>query len=165
MDDDVLGTLYQSYHPELIRTLTRRFPWSGDLVEDAVQTAFLKLHGADPVPDQPRAWLYTVARHHVIDRLHEQGRFLPDDDTIAEVPANPATLVDSSGVQLPSPTLVQRALLLLTSRAQRLLRGKYEEGKTYGTLARQEGVAKGSMGRLLDRARQRLRRAVDGMRS
>ena len=130
-----------------------------------MQTAFLKLHGADPVPNEPRAWLYTVARRQVIDRLREQGRFVSDEDTVAELPASPATHVDSSAVQPPSPTLVQRALLLLTSRAQRLLRGKYEEEKTYGTLARQEGVAKGSMGRLLDRARQRLRRAVEGMRS
>jgi DNA-directed RNA polymerase specialized sigma24 family protein len=60
--------------------------------------------------------------------------------------------------------LVQRALQQLTTRAQRLLRGKYHEGKTYGTLARQEGLAKSGIGRILDRARHRLRQAVDELR-
>ena len=163
MDDLTLSALYRAYQPELVQSLNRRFPWSRELVEDAVQVAFLRLQGADPVPDEPRAWLRTVARRDVIDRLREQGRIVSDEAAIAGHPGEPANMGTSSSQSRPSPTLVQRALLLLTTRAQRLLKGKYQDDKTYGTLAREEGLAKSSMGRLLDRARERLRRAVRGM--
>ncbi len=78
MDESIISALYRDYQPELVRLLVRRFPWSGDLVEDGVQTAFLKLHTVDPVPDNPRGWLQTVARRHVIDGLRVQGRLVWD---------------------------------------------------------------------------------------
>lgn len=162
MEADQLSALYRSYSPELLASLHRRFPWSHDIVEDAVQHGFLQLQTANPPPDEPRAWLRVVAHHYIIDRLRADGKLVRDDEVVGALSAD----TDSSNSTAPpiTPSLVQRALLLLTGRAQRLLRGKYEEGKTYGTLAREEGVAKSGMGRILDRARQRLRQAVDELR-
>ena len=162
MDADELATLYREYAPQLLESLHRRFPWSSDFVEDGVQHAFLALHTAATPPDEPRAWLRTVARHYIIDRLRADGKLVNDDDTLGALPSDPnASTASSPGI---STTLVQRALRQLTTRAQRLLRGKYQEGKSYDTLARQEGLAKSGVGRVLDRARQRLRRAVDELR-
>jgi len=163
MDPDELSTLYRSFAPELLGSLHRRFPWSPELVEDSVQHAFLALQTASTPPDEPRAWLRTVARHHVIDRLRADGKLVSGDDALDGIASDPhpSTAV-STGI---SSTLLQRALRQLTTRAQRLLRGKYLEGKTYGTLARQEGLAKSGIGRILDRARLKLRRAVEELRS
>lgn len=162
MDPDQLSALYRSYSPELLASLHRRFPWSSDIVEDAVQHGFLQLQTATSPPDEPRAWLRTVAHHYIIDRLRADGKLVSDDGVLGAVVADTGSST-STGATV-SASLVQRALRMLTGRAQRLLRGKYQEGKTYGTLAREEGVAKSGMGRMLDRARQRLRRAVDELR-
>jgi RNA polymerase sigma factor (sigma-70 family) len=163
METDQLSALYSSYSRELLASLHRRFPWSSDIVEDAVQHGFLELQTANPTPDEPRAWLRVVAHHYIIDRLRADGKLVSDDEVIGAVAADTgsASLTTSDAL---TPSLVQRALQMLTGRAQRLLRGKYEQGKTYGTLAREEGVAKSGMGRILDRARQRLRRAVGELR-
>jgi RNA polymerase sigma factor (sigma-70 family) len=162
MEPDQLSALYSSYSPELLASLHRRFPWSSDIVEDAVQHGFLELQTVSPPPDEPRAWLRVVARNYIIDRLRADGKLVSDDEVIGAVAADTGAANSSNPVLTPS--LVQRALRMLTGRAQRLLRGKYEEGKTYGTLAREEGVAKSGMGRILDRARQRLRQAVEELR-
>ena len=162
MDPDELSTLYQGFAPELLGSLQRRFPWSPEIVEDSVQHAFLALQTAKTPPDEPRAWLRTVARHYIIDRLRAEGKLVSDDNVLDGLASDPhASTSVSTGI---STTLLQRALRQLTTRAQRLLRGKYLEGKTYGTLARQEGLAKSGIGRILDRARQRLRRAVEELR-
>ncbi len=162
MDRDEMTALYRSFSPVLLGSLQHRFPWAGDIVEDAVQHAFLQLQMAVQPPDEPRAWLRTVARHYVIDRLRADGRLVSDDELAGELPASDPPLAPESGGI--SVSLVQRALTQLTTRAQRLLRGKYMDGRTYGTLARQEGVAKSGMGRILDRARERLRLAVEELR-
>jgi RNA polymerase sigma factor (sigma-70 family) len=162
MDEDDLSRLYRGYAPELLESLHRRFPWSGELVEDSVQHAFLALQTATIAPQEPRAWLRTVARHYIIDRLRADGKLVSDDETLDALASDPTPSTAASTAI--STTLVQRALRQLTTRAQRLLRGKYQEGKTYGTLARQEGLAKSGIGRILDRARLRLRRAVEDLR-
>jgi len=162
MDADELSTLYRNYAPELLESLHRRFPWSGDIVDDSVQHAFFALQTATTSPDEPRAWLRTVARHYIIDRLRADGKLLSDDEALERLASEPQPSTSVSGEI--STTLVQRALRQLTTRAQRLLRGKYLEGRTYGTLARQEGLAKSGIGRTLDRARHRLRRAVERLR-
>jgi RNA polymerase sigma factor (sigma-70 family) len=163
MDEIALSKLYDEFQPELVRSLQRRFPWSADIVEDGVQQAFLKLHQAATPPDEPKAWLRTVARRYVIDQLRATGKMASEEDAVDQL-VDPGRRIDAStSAVAPSPTLVQRALSMLTTRARRLLKGKYEDEKTYGTLAREEGLAKSGMGRVLDRARQRLRRAVEEM--
>lgn len=161
-DVEAVSALYRSYAPELLGAFHRRFPWSHDIVEDAVQHAFLQLQTVDRAPGEPRAWLRTVAHHYIIDRLRAEGKLVRDDELIGGLAADTGSSASPTGGV--STTLVQRALRMLTTRAQRILRGKYQDGKTYGTLAREEGVAKSGMGRILDRARQRLRRAVDELR-
>ncbi|MGH7582445.1 MAG: RNA polymerase sigma factor [Gemmatimonadales bacterium] len=162
MDADEVTVLYQTYAPELRDTFRRRFPWSEDIVDDAVQHAFLQLHTATTRPHEPRAWLRTVTHHYILDRLRAEGKLVRDETALDDVAAreDPSTATEAS----ISTTLVQRALGMLTTRAQRLLRGKYLQAKSYRTLAREEGVATSGMGRILDRARQRLRRTIDDIR-
>lgn len=161
-DVEAVSDLYRSYAPELLGSFHRRFPWSHDIVEDGVQHAFLQLQITGGTPAEPRAWLRTVAHHYIIDRLRAEGKLVRDDEVITGLAVdNEASAPTTDGI---STTLVQRALLQLTTRAQRILRGKYQDGKTYGTLAREEGLAKSGLGRTLDRARQRLRHAVAELR-
>lgn len=158
MQSEELENLYRSFQPELLGNLSRRFPRTPDLVEDGVQHAFTRLQEADPPPGNPRAWLRTVARNYVIDRLREQRKIVADE-TALEAMEYPGAASTGSEF-LPTPSALVRAIDLLTTRARRLIRGKHLEEKTYGTLARETGLAEASVGKKLWQARQRLREAA-----
>jgi RNA polymerase sigma-70 factor (ECF subfamily) len=51
--------------------------WADREAEDVVQEAFLKLLQANPVPDDPKAWLYRVVRNAAIDRKRKSRWFRP----------------------------------------------------------------------------------------
>lgn len=158
MEDAAFEELYRSFQPDLLRKLSNRFPRSVDLVEDGVQHAFTKLQVADPLPDNPRGWLRTVARNYIIDRLREQGKIAADETALEDVGA--PLDADPGTAPLPSASALVRAIDLLTTQARRLIRGKHLEDKTYGTLARETGLGKASIGKKLWQARQRLKEAA-----
>jgi len=158
VDKSTLEALFKDYQPELLRKLSIRFPRSRDLVEDGVQHAFAKLHVAEPVPDNPRGWLRTVAKNYIIDGLREQGKIAEDETALGAVRVPSDS--DLTTGRLPSTSALVSAIDLLTTRAQRLIRGKHLEGKSYGTLARETGLGKASIGKKLWQARQRLKEAV-----
>ena len=47
--------------------------WS-DNPDDCVQQALIKLAAADPIPDNPVAWMYTVTRNEAINCRRRQSR-------------------------------------------------------------------------------------------
>ncbi len=57
MDADQAAALYQSFSPELLGGRPAALPAAGDVVDDAVQHAFLQLQVAAHTPHEPRAWL------------------------------------------------------------------------------------------------------------
>ncbi|GAF68678.1 unnamed protein product, partial [marine sediment metagenome] len=79
----------------LLNTLYRqamiRFCWgylsSVEEAEDATQEVFCKVLKTDRVPDNPRAWLYKIARNYCLGilrgRLHRRdARVLPPDSQL-----------------------------------------------------------------------------------
>lgn len=71
-----LVPIFRENWPKLIATLVRDFR-DLDIAEDAAQDAFIEASerwGRDGTPDQPAAWLLTVARRKAIDRLRKLGR-------------------------------------------------------------------------------------------
>lgn len=71
--------LFRHASGRVVAGLTRQFgPRYLQLAEDALQEASLKALRLWPyrgVPDQPEAWLRTVARNQMIDALRREGRF------------------------------------------------------------------------------------------
>ncbi len=71
--------LSRGERPRLVARLTRIFGAAHlSLAEDAVQEAFvsaLELWAARGVPDEPAAWLLTVARNRALDRLRRGALF------------------------------------------------------------------------------------------
>jgi RNA polymerase sigma-70 factor, ECF subfamily len=79
MDNTAAG-IERFYRDEFGRILATLIRVLGDfdLAEDAAQDAFagaVEQWPRDGVPDNPRAWIVSVARHKAIDRLRKQGRF------------------------------------------------------------------------------------------
>jgi RNA polymerase sigma-70 factor (ECF subfamily) len=62
---------FEGHAMELQRYAARMLGSSAD-AEDVVQNALLKAHRAPDTPDDPRAWLYAVVRHEVIDHLRRR---------------------------------------------------------------------------------------------
>ena len=80
-----------------------------DLAEEALQDAYLKAteHWRQSgIPNNPAAWLATVARHRLIDLLRRDGRTAVDSEAIleslsgAEEPSADATFTDDDQLRL-----------------------------------------------------------------
>src|SRR3954451_5660096 len=84
--DARLAEVFRESAPRLTAALTRAI---GDfeLAEESVQDAILAALEAWPakgVPDEPAAWLHTVARNRALDRIRRDRRY---SDKLAEIPA------------------------------------------------------------------------------
>jgi RNA polymerase sigma factor (sigma-70 family) len=79
---------FRHEHGRLVSVLSRRFGHQSlELCEDAAQIALLRAvenWTRAGVPDEPGAWLYRVAHHHVLDVMRAQKRRLPDSEETAE---------------------------------------------------------------------------------
>jgi RNA polymerase sigma-70 factor (ECF subfamily) len=75
--DDVLARVHREEHSRLLATLVRRFG-DLDLAEDAAQEAMeaaLRTWPAQGVPEQPLAWLTTVAKRVALDRVRRDAAY------------------------------------------------------------------------------------------
>jgi RNA polymerase sigma-70 factor (ECF subfamily) len=85
VQSEQLDRLCRAEWGHLLSALIRSFG-DFDLAEDALQDAFAAavVEWAGEVPDNPRAWLYTAARHNAIDQLRRRARFADKQAVIAE---------------------------------------------------------------------------------
>jgi RNA polymerase sigma-70 factor (ECF subfamily) len=84
MEHGSIEDFYRREHGRILSALIRAV---GDfeLAEDAVQEAFasaIEQWPREGTPDNPRAWIVSVARHKAIDRLRRQARFAERSDEL-----------------------------------------------------------------------------------
>ncbi|MDR3402504.1 MAG: RNA polymerase sigma factor [Chthoniobacter sp.] len=82
----MLDSVYRAESGRILATLIRLLG-DFDLAEDAMQDAFavaLDRWARDGVPENPRAWLVSTARHKAIDALRRRARFDASQEKIAE---------------------------------------------------------------------------------
>lgn len=156
-DDDLAGldALYQELGPGLIRYLRRLLQHSSGLAEDIAQDAFLILVRRWPdVRDHPnpKAWLYTVARHLAIDTLKERSReFLRPEppDQQAAGGNDPADSYDVTAA-------VREAIGKLPPRQREAVWLFYFQDLAQHEIATIMQIQRGAVGALLFQARSRL---------
>ena len=118
MNDDVLRGLA----PQVLGVLVRRGS-DFSAAEDAVQEALLEAYQRWPQqePDDPKAWLVTVATRKLIDaRRSEAARRRREDATLYEPPAGPTEQADDTLLLLflcCHPSLSPASAVALTLRA------------------------------------------------
>ena len=124
-----------------------------DRVDDAMQEIFIKAMKQEErfcAIEQPRAWLFEVARHHLIDEHRKRRELLPLPDELPQDEPEQA-VVDQLTACLP------RVLTELDSADRDILTRCDIEGMTQQAYANQQGLSLPAVKSRLLRARTRLK--------
>jgi RNA polymerase sigma factor (sigma-70 family) len=179
MDEPGFQQLYNAHFTKLVAQLRRQYGDVDEHVEDAVQSAFRRLHTSDRELQDPLRWVAHVANNRLRDELRRQRRFAADGAPhIDQAPENsdahtvglsiPAQMV--AGVPRlkpapddclndqgqPTPKFMAWCLGLLSDKDRQLIELKHMQGLTLREVAAATGYAEKSIGTLLFRARQKL---------
>lgn len=151
MEPEALRDIFDRLKPKLLRYCTYRCG-DPDAAEDIVQETMVRLwrRGAGEPPADPAAWLFTTARHLILDG--------------EKVAGNRRRLLASNPVSGPEPEQADRALereqkrqrvrevlAAMPERSREILMLRHS-GFGYREIAGEVGVAPGSVGTLLARA-------------
>ncbi|MEH1128015.1 RNA polymerase sigma factor [Micromonospora sp. CPCC 206061] len=152
-----LGDLLRDLAPQVLGALSRRHG-QFDACEDAVQEALLAAIRRWPtggVPEQPRAWLHTVATRALVDGWRADSARRRREAQVALDPADRAPVADDDALVLLflccHPVLSPPSQLALTLRAV--------GGLTTAEVAAAFLVPEDTMSQRIRRAKQRIRDA------
>lgn len=156
------GAVYRTTYQELVRYLHRRV-WDVDRAQDLAQEAFAR--ALDHDPDNPRAWLFRVATNLAMDESRSVLRkrrhlTLLKGEAAAEERSAPGA--DEEFEQKERSNMVRMALEALAERDREVLQ-LWDAGLNYDEISAQTGLARGSIGTTLARARQRLAEAYHAL--
>jgi RNA polymerase sigma-70 factor (ECF subfamily) len=158
--DGRFAEFFEAHFPRLFRYLDR-LGGDPDAAADLAQEAFIRLYRRGSFPDSPEAWLITVAMNLFRNRQASASRrrrlltLVRGAHAHSDAPADPAMNVESA----EAVRRVRRALDRLGARDRELLLLR-AEGYAYRELAEVFGVAEGSVGTLLARAKDAFAREL-----
>lgn len=145
--------LYRAIYPDLVRYLHRKV-WDEDRAQELAQEAFVRAIREEP--EQPRAWLFTVASNLAKDesrtvlRRRKHLTLLRGDMEQQHVESPDRDLERTQRMES-----VKRALDRLSERDREVLL-LWDAGLNYEEIAAEAGLSVGAIGTTLARARKRL---------
>lgn len=144
--------VYRETYQDLVRFLHRRV-WDPDRAQDLAQEVFVRALDCDP--ENPRAWLFTVANNLARDEARAAVRRKRHLVLIkGEAEARAANSADQFEQKERAET-VRKALDALAEKDRTVLL-LWDAGLNYEDIAEQTGLSKGAVGTTLARARKRL---------
>ena len=157
-DENEIRRIYDATIDELYGFVSRRCGGDRDLAQDVTQETWLRAvraWPADGLPENPLAWLTTVARNLLAN--HFRRRPLEAlDDAITE------SLADNrSEGQEQRRSLVTRALARLPNLQLRLLEAFHFERQRVADIAAAHGLSERAVEGRLRRARKQLRQQIE----
>ncbi len=152
--------VYRETYSDLVRFLHRKV-WDVDRAQDLAQEVFVRALDVDP--DNPRAWLFTVASNLARDEARAAVRrkkhlVLMKGEAEAKQAAAPDQ--ETEVEQRERKEAVQRALEMLTEQDRAVLL-LWDAGLNYHEIAEQTDLSRGAIGTTLARARKRLVEAYE----
>lgn len=154
--------IFEDQFPNLHRYLVR-FTGDPEVANELAQEAFVRLYRRRPPPDEPRAWLFTVAinlARNAKTKASRQRRLLTIERSthvLSDPPGQPGTACEFDGTR----DRVRHALATLPERDRQLLLLR-SEGHSYKELARAMDLNEASVGTLLSRAKSAFKDAYEG---
>lgn len=149
------GEVYRTTYQDVVRFLYRKV-WDADRAQDLAQESFVR--ALDHHPENPRAWIFTVASNLARDEARSGIRrrrhlaLLRDEPAVRPAQAPPP---DRAVEDTERRDALRRALETLSERDRETLL-LWDAGLDYAEIAAQTGIAVGSVGTTLARARRRL---------
>jgi RNA polymerase sigma factor (sigma-70 family) len=146
--------VYRTTFEDLVRFLHRKV-WDADRAQDLAQEAFVR--ALDHEPDNPRAWLFTVAGNLARDeartaiRRREHLTLLKSEAATRAPAPDPAEELEHK-LRMKQ---VRGALDRLNEKDRDVLL-LWDAGLNYAEIAAETGLAQGAIGTTLARARRRL---------
>lgn len=157
------SSVYREVYPDLVRFLHRKV-WDAERAQDLAQEVFVR--ALDQNPDNPRAWLFTVASNLARDEARAAVRKKRHLELLkGEAEAQEEAAERGSGEAAEAGEqmeLVKQALDRLTER-DRMVLLLWDAGLSYDMIARETGLSRGAIGTTLARARRRLVEAYEGL--
>lgn len=141
----------------LARALSRGRADHEDLAQEAMER-WLRARPGLPTGTNHQAWLTTVLRNLLIDRLRRRATRREQPIDSARIPA---TSHAAPWWQELGAADVDRELAKLPSRQRATFRMFAFEGKSYDEIAGQQAIARSTVGTRILRARQRLRELLE----
>lgn len=155
--------IYRSTFRDLVRYLERKV-WDAERARDLAQEAFVRALGAEP--EEPRAWLFTVAANLARDEARLAVRRKRHLVLLkGEVDARGTSAAPDAPTRLERDERRERvraALDRLGERDREVLL-LWDAGLDYGEIAGKTGLSPGAVGTTLARARRRLVAAHEEM--
>jgi len=145
---------YRESWSDLVGYLYRKV-WDEERARDLAQEAFVR--ALDSEPDNPRSWLFTIAANLARDEARGAAR-RRRHLTLLQAEAEPVTPAADVIRQIDGEeraARVRRALEGLAERDREVLL-LHQAGLDYTEIATRSGLARGSIGTTLSRARRRL---------
>jgi RNA polymerase sigma-70 factor, ECF subfamily len=168
-DDEVLAQAYQHFSRR-VYLLCRYLLGSSDAARDATNEVFLRAHQAKEQfnREQPvEGWLLSIARNYSVDQLRrrttEQRVFSSSAESLPE-PATAGLSPLGELLAIERKAAFRRALEQLSGQARKVIDLRYEREMSYQAIAEDLGVSRNEVGVLLFRAKEQLRRILQGER-
>jgi RNA polymerase sigma-70 factor (ECF subfamily) len=140
-DQQAFIMLFQHYAPKVKSWLIKGGA-SPSVAEEIIQETFLtvwrKAGLFDPEKASAATWIYTIARHKKIDKLRKEQY----PEVFLEAPLEAVTLENSSG---DTKKDVRKALKVLNPEQFTVIYKNFFEGRSHQEIAKQEGVALGTV--------------------
>jgi RNA polymerase sigma-70 factor (ECF subfamily) len=156
-----VAALFDAHFERLFRYMNR-LSGEPDLASDVVQEAFVKLYQRGSLPDEPEAWLISVAMNLFRNEKGKRSRRLrlltPErgERTLGDPPPSP----EEATLSADSRRQVRDALERLPERDRQMLL-LHGEGYRYREIALALEMNEASVGTLLARARRAFREAYE----
>ncbi len=165
-DGQAFGQLYEQFSPEINRYLTRHLNGQREAAEDLTAEVFLKvlerIHSYQFRGLPFSAWLYRIARNHMIDHLRSRPRQIATSlDDVPEIPEKKAEQVIDRSLDRHE---LSYALDRLTSDQRQVVTLRFLDGFTTAEAAGIIGKSEDAVKKLQSRGLAQLRRIIEQAR-
>ena len=158
-----VAELFEALETPLLR-YAFKLTQDGDVSQDLVQDAFMKLHAQFDTVQQPRPWLYRTIHNLAMNHHRSRKKVVPVDFESEEAPkdaaANVEPLPDEYLQRMEAFGQARLALKELDQRKREALRLKFEEGLSYKEIAERLKITSGNVGFILHHALKELAKAI-----
>jgi RNA polymerase sigma factor (sigma-70 family) len=151
---DTLESLYAAQESALLMYARQLVNHDGDIAQDIVQEAFMRLHTEFATVERPQAWLYRTVHNLALNHVRDGRRIVPlaDPGEAAPDALDAQPLPDEYLARMEAIGQTRLCLNELAPRVRELVRLKFEDDLSYKEISERTQISIGNVGYLLHHA-------------